>query len=749
MAKKKKSTSPSRGAVIKWSLIALGALLLCLGLLIWLVNLGVFGKLPTKEEIAAIRNEEATLILANDGTIIGKVFAEDRTNIPFGSIPKHLIHALVSTEDQRFYQHEGVDSRSYIRVFLRTIVGGDQSGGGGSTLSQQLVKNLYGREKHGLLTLPVNKIKEALVAARLEQVYDKNDVLTLYLNSVPFGEDLYGVEAAARRYFNKPAQRLKVEEAAVLVGMLKANTSYNPRLHPERSRERRNLVLRLMATRGHLTAAEVDSLQLLPLTIDYRGRDALDLYGYFTERVGREARKILADLGKKNGRTYDIEKDGLRIHTTLDPTLQHMAQEALFTHLTTMQPKLDRELKVGKVRAAWEKRKGKKADAAWKKNTTEVRDVFTWDDAEPKAMSYRDSLWHYHSLLNGAVYMVEPSNGKVRAWVGGDHHRYLPLDLVISRRSIASTIKPVIYAAALEEGMEPCTSLSNEMKVYPEHQGWSPQNYDGSSGGEVSMWFALAQSMNLPTVDLYFRTGEKRLARTMNALGLPGKAAAKPAVALGAADISLQEIVRAYGAFANRGRRVEPVLIEKITDAQGKVLFKAKGSGGRQAIEERTALLVSAMLRRAVDQGTGASLRGRFGVSIPVAGKTGTSQDYGDAWFVGYTPGLVVGSWVGAREPSVHFSSGQGAGAQLALPLVGPVFAGIERSPDLRRKYVRSFPSLETDSLTFDCPARHEPSAIEEVIDEVFGPKRHGVPMEDTTKKENLLKRLFGKKEEN
>jgi penicillin-binding protein 1A len=226
---KKKSSSPSRGTVIKWSLIALGSLVLLLGLLIWMVNLGVFGKLPTKDEIAAIRNEEATLILSNDGTIIGKVFAEDRTNIRFDEIPKHLIDALVSTEDQRFYQHEGVDSRSYVRVFFRTILGGDQGGGGGSTLSQQLVKNLYGRERHGALTIPVNKIKEALVAARLEQVYDKEDVLALYLNSVPFGEDMYGVEAAARRFFNKPASRLKVEEAAVLVGMLKANTSYNPR----------------------------------------------------------------------------------------------------------------------------------------------------------------------------------------------------------------------------------------------------------------------------------------------------------------------------------------------------------------------------------------------------------------------------------------------------------------------------------------------------------------------------------------
>ncbi len=746
----RKNQAPSRTVIIKWSLIALGSLLLLLGLLIWLVNLGLFGKLPTKEQIAAIRNEEATLILANDGTIIGKVFAKDRTNIRFEDLPKQLIHALVSTEDQRFYQHEGVDSRSYVRVFLRTILGGDRSGGGGSTLSQQLVKNLYGRERHGILTVPVNKIKEALVAARLEQVYDKNDVLTLYLNSVPFGEDLYGVEAAAQRFFNKPARRLKVEEAAVLVGMLKANTAYNPRLNPGRSRERRNVVLKLMGERGHLTRPEVDSLQALPLTIDYRGRDALDLYGYFTDRAAREARTILADLARRTGVTYDIEKDGLRIHTTLDPALQHLAQQALFHHLATMQQRLDKELKARKARVAWEKRMAKKAGTAWKANTAAVRDVFTWDDAEPGRMSYRDSLWHYHTLLNGAVYMMEPATGRVRAYIGGDHHRYLPLDLVTTHRQVASTIKPVIYAAALEEGMDPCTWLNNEERTYAELDGWRPRNFDGSSGGQMAMWYALAHSMNLPTVDLYFRTGERPVMRVMNALGLPGKAAANPSVALGAADISLQEIVRAYGVFAVKGRRVEPVLIERITDARGRELYKAKGGTGRQVLDERTAAMITTMLRRAVDQGTGTALRGQFGVAAPVAGKTGTAQDNRDAWFIGYTPGLVVGSWVGARDPSVHFGGKAGTGSALALPLVAPVFAGIERSPELRRKYLRSFGWVEADSILIDCPPIKELSGLEKAINDVFGPK-DGKPErapKDTARKENLFERLFKRKKE-
>jgi penicillin-binding protein 1A len=265
------------------------------------------------------------------------------------------------------------------------------------------------------------------------------------------------------------------------------------------------------------------------------------------------------------------------------------------------------------------------------------------------------------------------------------------------------------------------------------------------------MWYALANSLNLPTVDLYFRTGERPVTRTLNALGLPGKAARNPAVALGAADISLEEIVRAYGAFAAGGRRVTPVLIERITDATGKVLYRSKGGGGRQAISERTADLVNAMLQRAVGQGTGTALRSRFGVTMPVAGKTGTAQDYRDAWFVGYTPGLVVGAWVGARDPAVHFHSKLGSGSSLALPLVGPVLAGIQRSPDLRRKYARSFPAPEEDSLLFDCPPTRDPSRLEQVIDEVFGPKdgkdRKPKAPRDTARKENLFQRLFKRKD--
>lgn len=746
MAKKKVKRSPA-GAAFLWKALLIVLVVATIGLftLITLVRKNVFGDLPTTEELAALRSEEATLILSSNSAVIGKVFAKDRTNVRFKDLPQHLIDALVSTEDQRFFEHEGVDARSYVRVLFRTVMAGDASGGGGSTISQQLIKNLYGRERHGPLTIPVNKIKEALVAQRLEQVYSKEDVLTLYLNSVPFGENMYGVEAASERYFSKSVTKLKVEEAALLVGMLKANTSYNPRLHPKASKDRRDQVLALMAGNGKLSSARRDSLQALPLRIRYSGVDALDAYGYFTARVEREARDILVALSKKNGRQYDIEKDGLHIHTTLDTALQQIALRSIRTQLMVMQPKLDHELNVRKTRATWEKQLRPKDPTAWKRNDREVRDVFTWVDAAADTLSYRDSLWHYQRMLNAAVLMMEPASGKVRVWIGGNDHRFLPFDQVESHRPIASTIKPIIYAAALRRGLEPCTYLNNTKKTYADYEDWTPENFDRDTiGGQVAMWYALAHSMNIPTVDLYFRTGVDTIRDMFKALDLPTDRVAKPALALGAADISLKEIVRAYGAFAAMGRMPEPQMIESITDAQGQVIYTDKGGRGKYAIDEALAQTISAMLRRVVDQGTAASMRSRFGIRAPLAGKTGTSQDFSDAWFVAYTPGLVMGTWVGARDPAVHFHSGNGTGSQLALPIIGGALVSIERSPSLRKSYL--LPFTEPDSLVdMSCDPRRSETLVGRLLDGLFGNDSSKVKQRSDTTHKGFFERLFKK----
>ncbi|HMN04855.1 MAG TPA: transglycosylase domain-containing protein [Flavobacteriales bacterium] len=744
MAKKKGRKRPGKGGV------SLGKILLILAasaftaafLLILLVSNNVFGKLPDADDLANLRHEEATLILSSEGAVIGKIFAKDRTNVRYKDIPGHVVDALVSTEDQRFFQHGGVDAFSYLRVFFRTIVSRDRGGGGGSTISQQLVKNLYGRERHGLLTVPVTKIKEAIVAQRLEQVYSKEDVITLYLNSVPFGENIYGIEAAAERYFSKSVRNLKVEEAAVLIGMLKANTAYNPRLYPQRAKGRRDQVLALMAGNGKITEAMKDSLQGLPLRIRYAGLAAYDAYGYFDARVERQARTILAELGTKEAKAYDLEKDGLRIHTTLDTALQQAALRAVRKQLSAMQPLLDRELGGRNTRKAWEKARGKKGDAAWKANGRARRELFTWDQSPPDSISYRDSLWHYHRMLQAAFLMVEPATGNVRAYSGGNDFRTLPYDQVLGRRQVASTIKPIIYAAGLERGLGPCTYLNNEEKTYAEYDGWTPRNFDKDTvGGQVALWHALAHSMNIPTVDLYFRTGTDTIRQVFRDLGLPDGGVDNPALALGAADISLQEMVRAYGAFAHRGLLHEPRFIEKVTDAQGKLIYQAKAPKAQRALPQDVAETVTAMLQRAVDSGTGAAMRSRFGVRGPLAGKTGTSQDYSDAWFVAYTPGLVAGTWVGAREPSIHFGSANGTGARLALPIIGATLAEVERSPVLRKKYMPPFPG-PLEEVDMDCPQWRPVGFFERF----FGGPRDGtdkVGDRDKDRQEGFFRRLF------
>lgn len=733
MAAKPKKKSKKKGTAVqvnwvKLLLILLAVLLIGFFVFMQSVRSGMFGELPSEDDFKKIRHEQATLILGYDGSTIGKIFAEDRTNVKFEDLPQHLINALVATEDARFFSHEGVDGRSYVRVFFRTLLGRDRSGGGGSTISQQIIKNLYGRGKHGILTTPVNKMKEALVAQRLEHMLTKNEVLELYFNSVPFGENVYGVEAASHRYFSKATNRLNVQESAVLVGMLKANTTYNPRLNPKNSKSRRDQVLGLMQGRKYLTSTEADSLKNLPIVLRYSGVDAFDRYGYFNAKVQQEANVFLKEIEEKTGTKYDLKKDGLRITTTLDPALQLSAYRAVHEHLATMQPKLDRELRGAKARKTWEQKRDKKPSAKWKANAQLITEIYEHDQRVVDTLSYRDSLWHYRTLLNGAVLMMDPGNGAVRAWVGGNDHRYLPYDLVQARHPIASTIKPVIYAAALEGGMLPCTYLDNEKKTYADFDDWAPDNFDKDTvGGEVALWYALTKSMNRPTVDLYFKTGVDTVRQTMKALGIPNGEAAKPAVALGATNVSLTEIVPAYGAFAMKGRRVRPQLITSITDVKGKVIYEAKPTRSSVAVSEATAAMITNILQRAVNQGTGTALRNRFGITGPFAGKTGTSQNYSNAWFVTYTPGLVVGAWVGAFDPDVHFQSANGTGGQLALPIVGLVLKDIENAPDLRKRYVRSFDWLANTEVDLDCASRRSSTVIERLFDGLFKPKEENV----------------------
>ena len=689
--------------ILKYFLVFLSSILLLCVLLFFLVYSGIFGILPGKKELKAINNEEASLVISSDSVIIGKFFAENRTTISNAEIPDHLKNALIATEDKRFFTHNGYDLQSYFRVFFKSILWGESTGGGGSTLTQQLVKNLYGRPKHGILSMPVNKIKEIIIAARIEEVYNKDEVLLLYLNSVPFGEDVYGVEAASHRYFNKPVRKLKVEESAVLVGLLKANTYFNPRINPQNSLERRNMVLSLMEKEKYLTKAASDSLRKLPLNLNYENMNAEAPAGYFVYQVKKKTLEILEDIQRKGGGEYDLKKDGLKIYTTLNMHIQQITTEGIHKHLYGMQKMLDKELQNRNIKKRWYRKQFKLygEDNSVKKNI----EVFDWKGIVTKRMNKTDSLWYYYKLLNASVLITNPKDGAVITWIGGNDFKRLPFDMVMSHRQIASAFKPFLYATALENNFTPSTYLKNIQKVYPEYKNWEPQNFDHkfTKDSTVALWYALANSMNLPTLDLYFQTGREKLINTCNKLHFPYTNDDSPSIALGTLDLSLYEVVRAYGAFANRGEMAEPVMINKITDAKGTVLFERKDAQTEKVFNAETTEMITAILQKAINQGTGTRIRNQFGIRADLAGKTGTAENYTNAWFIAYTPNLVVGTWVGASSPEVHFYSGNGSGSSLALPIVGNVLRAIEKNSAWRRKFLTPFTIPESVSNDLNC----------------------------------------------
>jgi penicillin-binding protein 1A len=684
--------------ILKYFLVTLLSILLLCMLLFFAVYSGFFGPLPNKKALTAINNEEASLVISSDSVIIGKFFAENRTNISNAEIPDHLKNALIATEDKRFFTHSGYDLQSYFRVFFKSILWRVSQGGGGSTLTQQLIKNLYGRRNYGILSLPVNKIREIIIAARMEEVYNKEELLLLYLNSVPFGEDVYGVEAASHRYFNKPASKLKVEESAVLVGLLKANTYFNPRLNPQNSLNRRNMVLSLMEKQKYLTKAALDSLQKLPLKLNYENMNIEAPAGYFVYHVEKKTLEILEAIKRKDGREYDLKKDGLKIYTTLNMHIQQVTTEGIHKHLYGMQKLLDNELQNHTVKKQWYSKQSKQPgyENAAKRNI----EVFDWTGIVTKKMNKTDSLWYYYKMLNASVLITNPRNGAVITWIGGNDFRRLPFDMVLSHRQIASTFKPFLYATALENNLSPCTYLQNIQKVYPEYDNWEPQNFDHkfTKDSTVALWYALTHSMNLPTLDLYFKTGREKLINTCNRLHFPYTNNDSPSIALGTLDLSLYEVVRAYGAFANKGEMTEPVMINKITDAKGKVLFERKNARPEKVFNKETTEMITAILQRAINQGTGTRIRNQFGVRADLAGKTGTAENYTNAWFIAYTPDLVVGTWVGANSPEIHFYSGNGSGSSLALPIVGNVLRAMENNSAWRKQFLTPF--IKSDSIS-------------------------------------------------
>lgn len=676
------------------SIIGIIIFLILFGLTLFLaVYYGAADKIPTKASLLDISNEEASIVYSSDNAIIGKYFAENRTNIRQEEIPEHLKNALVATEDKRFFSHRGYDTRSYFRVIVKSIFLGNSFSGGGSTITQQLAKNLFGRKKYKFMSMPVNKIKEIIIATRLEDIYSKNELLLLYFNSVPFGEDVYGIESASQRYFNKSTKDLKIEEAATLVGMLKANTYYNPHKNTENSFTRRNIVLQLMGNENYISKAQADSIQKIPLKPDYENLSIDAPAGYFVEQVKFKTQEILQEVNYKRKKNYDLEKDGLKIYTTLNYKIQKTAIEASRSHLGKMQKLLDKELKTRKYKDSFYKNQIKLSKNKEKDNELRKVNIFDQDGVKTIEITKYDSLWHYHKMLNASILITNPKTGAILSWVGGNHFKTMPFDMVNTHRQIASTFKPILYATALEQGISPDTYLENEEKEYPEYQNWHPQNANHKSTPDstVALWYALANSMNLPAVDLYFKLAQNSVLEMCLKLKFPEIPEETPSIAIGTLDISLYEIVRAFGALAAVGKMHEPFFITKITDAQGNILYIKEKTEPDDIFSIETTQTITAMLQQVVEQGTGNKIRSVYGIKSELAAKTGTAQNYSDAWFMAYSPNIVVGTWVGARSPELHFNNGNGSGSALALPIAAQILKKLENDNSLRKKYLPQF----------------------------------------------------------
>jgi penicillin-binding protein 1A len=674
------------------SLLAAGFVLVAsVGLLFYfMILIGVFGDMPSRKELKSKRNDTASEVYSADSVLLGRYFIYDRTNVNYKNIDTSVIKALVATEDVRFYQHEGVDYRSLGRVLVKTLLLQDESSGGGSTITQQLVKNLYPRKDRRLLEMPINKVREMIIARRLEDVYSKSEILELYLNTVSFGGTIFGVERASKYFFNVPAKRLHPEQAAVLVGMLKATTSYNPRLHPERSRRRRDVVLNQMAKYGYLTPQEADSLRKLALVLKQEQKEKQEnLAPYFREQLRVELAEWCATQKKPNGDPYNLYTDGLKIYTTIDAGVQRLAERAVSTRMAALQKKFDAHWK---GRTPWGK------DASVLDNARqysvrykimkeqgyseeEIREafnrpvsmtLFSWNGPVRRTMSPMDSLAYYHKFLNTGLVSMEPETGFVRAWVGGINHSVFKYDHVLSRRQVGSTFKPIVYAAALEKGVRPCDYLENQLTTYEQYENWAPRNADNQYGGKYSMEGALSNSVNTVSAQLILKVGVPSTIRLARSMGIHSELPPVPSLALGTANLSLLEMVAAYTAFANEGRISEPVYVTRIVDRTGRVLRQNKPYRHKQVLTEDNAAVMLHMMQAVVNEGSGGSLRSSFGLSLDIAGKTGTTQNQTDGWFIGITPGLVTGVWVGGESPLVRFRTlDLGQGSRTALPVWG------------------------------------------------------------------------------
>ena len=744
-----KALQISSNKVVKWLWISFLGFGLAMAILLLLIYNGVIGYMPPIEELEDPHDKLASVVYASDGTTeLGRYFAGagNRVYNDYDAISPYVIDALISTEDARFNSHSGIDFMALGRTLVKTLALGDKSSGGGSTITQQLAKQLYSQPSSNMLKRAMQKPIEWMIAIKLERFYTKNEIINMYLNRFDFLNNAVGIKTAANVYFGKEPDQLNAQEAAMLVGMLKNPSYYNPLRHPERALGRRNTVLDQMVKEGCLSKAEADSLKQLPLGLDYHKVDHREGGApYLREEIRRlmtakkPSRPNRADYGnelgyniaygqyttdstqwednplygwilknpKPDGTYYNLYTDGLQIYSTIDTHMQQYAEEAVWQHLGgTLQPAFDAEKRGSKngpysnnpdeISAAGAQRLIRNAirqteryrvmklanhsdeeiDRAF--HTPYQMDIFTYTTKDGKivpgsktvTMTPYDSLLHMKSILRTGLMSMDPTTGYVKAYVGGPDFMYFQYDMASrGKRQVGSTAKPFLYALAFEQEFDPCSTFSN---TQPNFGGWMPRNAGKSRIGEnVDLRWALTTSNNWISARLIHELRVPTFVGKLRMYGISGFVTPNYTLSLGSFDASVAEMVSGYSTFANKGVRVDPVYVTRIEDNQGNVIYSPTAHR-TEALNENASYKITSVLFDVVDKGTGRGLRGSYGINAEMGGKTGTTNFNSDAWFMGFTPDLVTGIWVGGEERYIHFNSmAFGQGAKAALPIYG------------------------------------------------------------------------------
>ncbi len=695
------------------------------------ISIGMLGPIPAFEELENPKSNLASEIITTDGELLGKFYIENRTNIEYFDLPEHLVNALIATEDVRFHKHSGVDGKGLFRVLFKTILRQDKGSGGGSTLTQQLAKNLFERPRNiSKIKLITIKLREWITSAKLEKNYSKEEILTMYLNTVDFGHLSFGIQSASQTYFGKSPDSLSIEESATLVGMLKAPTFYSPIRNPERSTHRRNVVLSQMKKYDYITQTEYDSLKLIPMnTSKFQVQDHTAGMGTYLREY---LRKIMTaeepfekDFNNKptyyelkeewdnnplygwvnknkkpDGTKYNIYKDGLKIYTTIDSRMQKHAEESVYGHVgTNLQPAFYNEWK-GIKNAPYDhtmsskdienlleklkrrsdryysmKRENASEDEINKAfNTPKEMTIFSWKGEIDTTITPMDSIKYYQWFLQAGFVAIDPHTGYVKAYVGGINYKYFKFDHASqAKRQVGSTFKPFVYALAVRDlHYSPCTKVPCVPVTINLDNGqtWTPKNSGGVKEGEmVTLKYALASSVNWISAYLIKQLSPQGVIKLARNMGIKSPIPEVYAIALGVPELTLMEMVGAQTTYPNKGIYTTPILVTHIEDKSGNTI-QSFMPNKREALNEETAYVMLQMMKGVVDHGTGARIRGTYNITYPIAGKTGTTDNNSDGWFMGLTPDLVAGAWVGCQVMQVHFrTTARGQGANTALPI--------------------------------------------------------------------------------